>query len=83
MHALKKGFTLVELVVVITILAILTAIASVSYKSHLITARDGVRAADINNLSEALRASIVNDGGIPKPASAIVLTASGTIIGYQ
>jgi prepilin-type N-terminal cleavage/methylation domain-containing protein len=50
----KQAFTLVELIVVITILAILGTIAFISMQSYSKTARDSVRVADIKNIETSL-----------------------------
>ena len=50
----KKAFTLVELIVVITILAVLWTIAFISLQSYTISARDSVRVADLNTIKSAI-----------------------------
>jgi len=45
-----KAFTLVELIVVITILAILGTIAFINLQWYSISARDGKRLSDVNNI---------------------------------
>ncbi len=49
-----KGFTLAELIVVITILAILGTIAFISLQGYTKDARDGVRVADMTNIETAM-----------------------------
>jgi prepilin-type N-terminal cleavage/methylation domain-containing protein len=56
MKGLKKGFTLVELMVVITVIAILMTIAIVSFTRIQKQARDTKRKADIRTLETALQA---------------------------
>jgi len=48
------GFTLVELLVVISIIAILAAVGAANYVTQLKRGRDGKRLADLNNLRNAL-----------------------------
>lgn len=55
---LKKAFTLVELIVVITILAILSTIAFISLSWYQVDARDAKRASDIKSLETKLIADI-------------------------
>jgi len=55
--SVKKGFTLVELIVVITILAILGTVAFLSFGSYNKTARNAVRLDAVNKLSTTLRAA--------------------------
>ena len=50
----KRGFTLIEILVTATIIAVLTAIGLVSFRSANIKARDGKRMADIEQLKAAL-----------------------------
>lgn len=50
----ERGFTLVELLVVITIIAVLSAIAIVSYSNVLKTSRDSKRMSDLKIIQSAL-----------------------------
>lgn len=54
MNRHRNGFTLVELVIVITILTILFALAVISVRSSLPKARDSERAADVNAIAEQI-----------------------------
>jgi prepilin-type N-terminal cleavage/methylation domain-containing protein len=53
MHS-RKGFTLIELMVVISIIAIMAGVGFVSFTSAQIAGRDGRRKQDIRLLSSAL-----------------------------
>ena len=52
----KQGFTLVELLIVITIIAILTIIGIVNYSSFNRSARDSKRQSDLKIIQSALEA---------------------------
>lgn len=81
-HTLK-AFTLVELIVVITILAILWTIAFVSFQWFALSARDSARINDIKVLEKWLSVYETTQNTLPLPDDAITLTASWTIIIYQ
>lgn len=51
---MKKGFSLIELLVVISIMAILVTVSVVSYSNVRRSSRDSRRLADLENLRQAL-----------------------------
>jgi len=51
----RTGFTLIELLVVITIMGILMGILLVSYQGARVSARDGKRKADLEQIRSALQ----------------------------
>jgi prepilin-type N-terminal cleavage/methylation domain-containing protein len=53
-NKLKQGFTLVELLIVISILGVLASIALVSFRSAQIRGRDAQRKNDLKQISSAL-----------------------------
>jgi prepilin-type N-terminal cleavage/methylation domain len=61
----KKGFTLVELLVVISIIGLLSTIAVVSLGSARAKARDGKRIADVKQISTSLEQYYADQGGYP------------------
>ena len=63
----RKWFTLVELIVVITILAILWTIAFLSFQWYTKSSRDTVRINDINLLISALELYKVKTWELPEP----------------
>ena len=65
MHQNKKGFTLVELLVVISILAILAVIGSVVYQGIMQRTRDSRRIADAKTLTTSLELYKNTNGHYP------------------
>lgn len=70
MKSTKKAFTLVELVVVVTILAILSTIWFVSYISTLSDSRNATRIWDMSNLKVSLSSHKLKNWTYPKPWNA-------------
>lgn len=70
--ALKSpfGFTLVELIVVVTVLAILAAIGFVALSGHLSSARDSARITEVGQISRSVELSAVQNGKYPMPVAA-------------
>jgi len=63
----KKWFTLVELIVVITILAILWTIAFISLQWYSSSARDSKRISDISNIKKSLELFSLSTWNYPLP----------------
>lgn len=72
-----KAFTLVELIVVITILAILWTIAFISFWSYTTSARDSNRLTDIKNMWIALWNYYNKVWSYPMPSNSTTITYSG------
>ncbi|MDD2917293.1 MAG: type II secretion system protein, partial [Candidatus Gracilibacteria bacterium] len=83
------GFTLIELIVVITILVILGTIAFLNLGGFQSSARDSSRVSDLSNITKGLEMLLVRNGSVVPPEAPVgggllTLTASGgSIIGYQ
>jgi prepilin-type N-terminal cleavage/methylation domain-containing protein len=60
MKKMNKGFTLVELVVVITILAILGTVALLSFRGYSGDARNSKRITDLNSIKNNITEQITN-----------------------
>ena len=78
-----KAFTLVELIVVITILAIFWTIAFISLQGYSRDSRDSVRISDISNIRTSLELFHLNAGKYPLPDDSETVTYSGGILWYQ
>lgn len=79
----KNGFTLVELIVVITILAVLWTLAFISLQWYALASRDAVRISDMTTIIKALEFERAKNNIVPGPDSIITLTASWVILSYQ
>lgn len=79
-----RGFTLVELIIVITILIILGTIAFVSLQGHTSKARDGARVADVWSIKTTLEIFYTKNGSYPLPSDPLkTVTYSGAIAFYE
>ncbi|MBB1565329.1 prepilin-type N-terminal cleavage/methylation domain-containing protein, partial [Candidatus Gracilibacteria bacterium] len=63
----KKAFTLVELIIVITILAVLAAIAFLNLNGYTGDARDSVRVSDLKNIQKTVELSLGEGNLLPIP----------------
>jgi general secretion pathway protein G len=66
---IKKGFSLVELLVVISIIAILVSVGSISYARSLKLSRDAKRKTDLEQIRQALETYRAENGIYPATAS--------------
>ncbi len=80
----KLAFTLVELIVVITIVWILSTVGFVSYSGYLTGARDSNRFSQLTKLSDSLQTYAASKT-LPLPDDYVEITSSGSenIIAYQ
>ncbi len=79
-----SAFTLVELIVVITIIGILSTVWFVSYSNYLTWARDSNRYSQLTKLSDSLQVYATSKS-LPLPDDYIEITASwaSNVIAYQ
>jgi prepilin-type N-terminal cleavage/methylation domain-containing protein len=78
----KPAFTLVELIVVITIIWILSTVGFVSYSGYLLGARDSNRISQMVKIGDALQVYSTRKS-LPLPDDYIEVNASWSVIGYQ
>lgn len=71
-----KGFTLVELLVVMAILAILVSIALVSFRSSQARGRDAQRKSDLKQMASALELFYSDYGKYPDGATGLIEACS-------
>lgn len=79
----RQAFTLVELIVVITILAVLGTIAFVSFQWYSQSARDSVRISDLKNIQKALTFHFIESNNYPVPTSPENITFSWSTVWQQ
>ena len=65
----KKWFTLVELIIVVTILAILATIAFLTLWKYPLQARDTLRISDLKSIEKSLEIYKVKTWELPEPDS--------------
>jgi prepilin-type N-terminal cleavage/methylation domain-containing protein len=73
----KDGYTLVELIVVVTILAILSTISFLAYTNMTSDARNTVRKTDMAEMKVRLRGIAQKSGAFPMPSTPLAVTNSG------
>jgi len=78
-----QAFTLIELIVVITILAILWTIAFISLQWYSVSARDSKRVSDISNIKKSLELFSLNTWKFPEPDDYNTVSYSWELIWYQ
>ena len=77
MKSKKRGFTLIELVIVITVIAILASITVIGMNIYLKDARDSERASKVTIISEALEKYYDEKGEYPSCAAVRDVTPAG------
>jgi len=71
MRISTRGFTIVELLIVIVVVAILAAISIVAYNGVQSRSRDGARDSAVSNLKKALELYNTQNGAYPIPSGCI------------
>jgi prepilin-type N-terminal cleavage/methylation domain-containing protein len=78
-----QAFTLVELLVVMTIIAILATISSIYVFGNFEDSRDSVRLADIANIQTTLDVYYTDKWNYPTPDSLVEVSYSGSMVWEQ
>lgn len=75
----QKGFTLIELMVVVTIIILLMAAITYSFLPALAKSRDTRRFTDLKDLQKALNLSFVSHGNFPISTTEITITGTDAV----
>ena len=73
----KKGFTLVELLVVVSLIGVLATLVLANLNSARERARDAERKSDLRNIQTALRLYYNDNGGYPTSSSGSINGCDG------
>lgn len=79
----KKGFTLVELIVIVTILAILWTVAFISLQWYSSAARDSVRRSNVSKMTTSLELYHLTSGKYPLPDDNEIVEYEWKTLWYQ
>lgn len=80
----KRGFTLIEILVVSTLLAVLAVIGVTSYASISTRSRDAKRISDLEQVRSALEMFRTDNGSYPISAGAMSTSLAGLVTaGYM
>jgi len=79
----QYGFTIVELLIVIVVIAILAAISIVAYNGVQQRGRDSQRKADLQAISKAVELFYVDNGRYPMGGTSWCTQISNTANGYK
>lgn len=77
-----KGFTIVELLIVIVIIGILAALVIVAYNGIQARATDATRINDMQNVKKAIEAYNADNGSYPPPVGQLSLLTSYLVPQY-
>ncbi|QFR39410.1 prepilin-type N-terminal cleavage/methylation domain-containing protein [Candidatus Gracilibacteria bacterium 28_42_T64] len=83
MNMKKQAFTIIELIVAITIMAIISIIAFISLQGYSKNARDSVRQSDIAQITSVMGLYEKQVGRFPKPTEGVDITYSGAQVWNQ
>jgi len=75
---ITSGFTLVELLVVVSIIGVLVTIAVQNFRSAQMRGRDAVRKSDLKNIQTALRLYYNDFAGYPSSSGGSIVGCGGS-----
>lgn len=78
----KKWFSLTELILVVSIIAIISSLGIIAYSQHAATARDASRIKQSEEISSGLELYSLNKK-LPTPEDAVDILLNGVLIWYQ
>jgi prepilin-type N-terminal cleavage/methylation domain-containing protein len=79
----RQAFSLVELLITITVLGILASISFVSLQGYVINSRDALRITDLKNISNALSTFEITHEEYPLPSNNFKIDLQGNTLNYQ
>lgn len=79
----KQGFTIVELLIVIVVIAILAAITVVAFNGIQQRAKNQQASSDLATLAKAIHMARINDSKVLKDITGNACTACGTQANYE
>lgn len=80
MHKRRDGFTFIELLVAVTIIAILSVVGLVSFQAASRKARDAKRKADIEQIRSALEICRTETGSYPAALGTAIVCGTNTYL---
>lgn len=83
MNKSTSGFTIVELLIVIVVIALLATISAVAFTGIQERSREARRASDFNGILKALRMYEVKNGGVPRTVGVGAYTNGETAGGWD